>query len=161
MNLSDLLDEIQMDLLGGDFDAEIKYATHFLKIESLKKIPMQELKMNAEDNKDITEVYKNLAELSTTSELTEMIDALANRLAFYMALSQMLEARYMASQIIINKLVSGELKPGKSQNANTRFKVLPKKGSSSFEKNIWDNEHQCLRNVWDIWEEGIIRDFLK
>lgn len=152
MNLSDLLDEIQTDLLGGDFDAEIKYATHFLKIESLKKIPPQELKANAEDNKDITEVYKNLAELSTTSELTEMIDTLADRLAFYMALSQMLEVRHMASQVIINKLVSGELKPGKSQKAKARFDITQNSG---------DDGQKRARRIWDIGNKDILRDFLK
>jgi len=160
MNLGKVLEEIQDDLLSGDFDAETKYATHFLKIESLKMIPMKELKVSTEDNKEITDVYNKLAELSDTSELPEMINALSDRLAFYMALSQKLEVRYMASQIIINKLVSGELKPG-VQTTNTRFKVLPKKGTGRYEKNIWDNEHQCLRSIWDIWEEDILRDFLK
>lgn len=152
MNLGNLLDEIQDDLLDGNFDAETKFATHFLKIESLKKISTQELKAGAEDNKDITKVYKNLTELSTTSELTEMIDAMADRLAFYMALSQILEVRYMASQIIINKLVSGELKPRKSQKAKTRFDIVQNSG---------DDGQKQTRRIWDIGNEDISRDFLK
>lgn len=126
MSLDKVLDEIQDDLLSGDFDAEMKYATHFLHIESLKEISSQELKETTEVFKISVDIYNDLVELSSPAEIVEMIESLTYRLAFYMALSRRIEISYTAAQMIIDKVASGELKPGQPEKTDNKLEELQK-----------------------------------